>query len=86
MMVNGLDDGYQNLHDIASTSALIKNYKVIKNIDLKTIVEGEQVFEDARIDPQVEDMLDRWFSYVSAGIFNFSCYIKSRKDFNWWCD
>ncbi|WP_117168801.1 ROK family protein [Paraliobacillus sediminis] len=79
MTVNGLDDGYQNLHDIASTSALINNYKKIKKIDIKTLIEGEKVFEDARIDPEVEAMLDRWFSYVSAGVFNLVATLNPEK-------
>ncbi|WP_112181863.1 MULTISPECIES: ROK family protein [Paraliobacillus] len=79
MTVNGLDNGYQNLHDIASTSALINNYKEIKKIDQETRIEGEIVFEDALVNPEVEAMLDRWFSYVSAGIFNLVATLNPEK-------
>ncbi|RCW74767.1 ROK family protein [Saliterribacillus persicus] len=70
MIVNGMKNGYENMHDIASTSAFIRRYKEIKQISTDTHIEGSLIFDEAKSDPEVNQMLEEWFSYLSFGIFN----------------
>ncbi|UOQ85124.1 ROK family protein [Gracilibacillus salinarum] len=79
MIVNGMENGYQNMHEIASTSSFIQQYKQIKHLADDVHIEGDEVFKEAETDPEVNAMLERWFQYVSFGIFNLAATLNPEK-------
>ncbi|MFC4388796.1 ROK family protein [Gracilibacillus marinus] len=79
MIIDGMVNGYKNMHEIASTSALIHTYKEAKGLNESEKVEGDQVFREALEDRQVKRLLDQWFSYVSFGIFNLAATLNPEK-------
>ncbi|UOQ48352.1 ROK family protein [Gracilibacillus caseinilyticus] len=79
MIVNGMENGYHNMHEIASTSSFIQQYKQIKQLSDDVHVEGDEVFQSAKQDPKVNAMLQKWFQYVSFGIFNLAATLNPEK-------
>lgn len=79
MIVNGLEHGYQNMHQIASTSALIQRYKEVMRIDQLTIVEGEEVFQATKDNTELQKEIDQWYHHLSAGIFNLISTLNPEK-------
>lgn len=71
MIVDKSEKGYKNLHALASTSALIREYKHLKNIDETSEVHGSVIFEDP--DSKVKGLLDTWSEYIALAIFNTVC-------------
>ncbi len=60
---------YKTLHDLASTSALVTNYKLVKKIPASQIISGEQVFSEMA-DQQIYHLIKEWACFVAIGIFN----------------
>ncbi|MGN8647434.1 ROK family protein [Gracilibacillus sp. HCP3S3_G5_1] len=79
MIVNGMKNGYQNMHEIASTSAFIHQYKQLKGLSDREIIEGNEVFQAAEQDKAIQNILDQWFQYVSFGIFNLAATLNPEK-------
>ncbi|WP_245711624.1 ROK family protein [Gracilibacillus ureilyticus] len=79
MIINGMDKGYKNMHEIASTSGLIHQYKLLKNIPENHFIEGEQIFDDSIKDKDVKHLLDQWFCNISYGIFNLAATVNPEK-------
>ena len=79
MIVDGMENGYQNLHSIASTSALIQQYKTLKDLPEAQSVKGEEVFSNAKNDAAVARIMEKWFDYVSYGIFNLAATLNPEK-------
>ncbi|MDX8044566.1 ROK family protein [Gracilibacillus sp. S3-1-1] len=79
MIVDGMKTGYKTMHELASTSALIDQYKQFKGLGKDDVVEGAEVFHAARKEQPVQDILDQWFQYVSYGIFNIAATLNPEK-------
>ncbi|WP_347834641.1 ROK family protein [Gracilibacillus sp. JCM 18860] len=79
MIVDGMRDGYQTMHEIASTSALIHQFKQLKHMDDDCWVDGEQVFQEAETDVKVRELLDQWFASISYGIFNLATVLNPER-------
>ena len=79
MVVDGMVDGYRNLHALASTSALIQQYKEVKNLPEEQQVQGEEVFAMAQEEETVSRLVEQWFDYLSFGIFNLAATLNPEK-------
>lgn len=79
MITIGKEEGYRNLHELASTKALIDTYKLYKDIPVDIPVEGHVVFEEAISDPAVRSILDAWYERLSFGIFNVASVLNPEK-------
>lgn len=79
MVMNGLDQGYQNFHQLASTSALIEQYKKLTGKTQDELIEGEEVFSTAATNPEVQKLIQKWYQYISIGIFNLVATLNPEK-------
>ncbi|WP_202105626.1 ROK family protein [Streptococcus suis] len=71
MIVDFGENGFQNLHGLASTSALVQAYKKLKCLDESTVVHGKCVFDDSS--SEVQELLRKWANYIALAIFNTVC-------------
>ncbi|MFC6316107.1 ROK family protein [Lapidilactobacillus achengensis] len=60
--------GFATLHDLASTSALVKRYAAAKRLEAKEVT-GEQIMADL-CDPETKQVVEAWAQYVAIAIFN----------------
>lgn len=60
----------QTMHEVASTSALIKGYKKLKQMDTTVLVDAKAIFSEMSTDKEVAEVVDKWLDYLTAGIFN----------------
>ncbi|MFF2448542.1 ROK family protein [Neobacillus sp. NPDC058068] len=67
------------LHSNASTNALIKSYKKLKNISESESIKGETVFLESSHNSSVKKLLDDWISNVSYGIYNLAATLNPQK-------
>lgn len=79
MVMSGLSSECKTMHDTAATAALIDTYKKFKGLDKESLVEGQQIFEEAGHDPFVQALVDDWLTYISFGIFNLVCTLSPEK-------
>lgn len=78
MMVTYLPSGEKkDMHNTAGSSKLISDYKEYKNIDGH--VEGTQIFEEAKSNPQVKEMVDRWIEHIARGVYNLTVTLNPEK-------
>lgn len=63
--------GEATLHDLASTSALVKSYAEAKNVSVETVT-GEQVMSELDTDALTQKVVSKWSNYVAIAIFNLS--------------
>lgn len=78
MMITYLADGEKkDMHHTAATSNLIAEYKKFKNID--DHVEGTQIFAEARSNPEIKEMIDRWIEHIARGIYNLTVTLNPEK-------
>lgn len=66
-MIAGGDN--QNLHDLASMTALINTYRRHREIDPQTRIDGRHIFAAAKHDPAVADIIKQWARYLAQGIY-----------------
>lgn len=67
------------LHELASTSALIRFYKESKKLSEERSVEGIQIFEEMETDSEVKSIVDEWVYYLAKGIFNVASFVNPQK-------
>jgi beta-glucoside kinase len=67
------------LHDLASTSALIKSYKKNMSIPENQAVDGREIFEQMNKNSIVKSTVDMWLTYLSNGIFNMAVFTNPQK-------
>lgn len=73
MMRMGIDQNPdKTMHEYASTAALIREYKALKNVSQETLVDARTILEEMDTDPEVYELVDRWTYYLATGIFNVS--------------
>ena len=76
MTVDYSQRGYQTLHELASTSALVRRYQEHYQLSLESIT-GEAIFADKR--PETQEILEKWANYVALAIFNVVCTLNPQK-------
>ncbi|WP_027631986.1 ROK family protein [Clostridium hydrogeniformans] len=75
MITEGVNEGENDFNivsDRASVGSLIRRYKKLKNIDINEKVEGDEIFEEAKEDKDVENLLESFYRSLSYCIFNLS--------------
>ena len=71
MLTDYSEHGEATLHDLASTSALVKLYAQTKRLPVES-VSGEQIMAEVDTDSQTRTLVDQWANYVAIAIFNLS--------------
>ena len=79
MHMKAVDDPYTNMHFTSSTLALINFYKKYKNMTPEELIEGDAVFEEAKNDIGIKNVVDMWLKYLSYSIFNLVCTLDPEK-------
>ena len=77
-----IDFGQQphtTLHELASTSALVRFYKEAKSISLETVIDAREIFVEMDKDPIVTRVVNRWIDYLVTGIFNMVVFMNPEK-------
>ena len=68
---------FMSAHELASTSALIKDYSTMRGIPSE-LVEGYQIM--AELDnPKVREVVEKWSTYVAICIFNLACTLNPQR-------
>lgn len=67
------------LHELASTSALVRFYKEAKNISNETVIDARQILVEMDKDPIVMNIVNRWIDYLATGIFNMVVFMNPEK-------
>lgn len=67
------------LHELASTSALIKSYKKNMSIPKSQEVDGREVFDQMDKNNIVKLTVDKWLTYLSSGIFNMGVFTNPQR-------
>ncbi|WP_040978144.1 ROK family protein [Oceanobacillus jeddahense] len=65
--------------DNGSTSSLIKSYKQYKGLDKKEAIEGEEIFQEAGSNAEVQLLVEKWLERISFGIFNIAGTLNPEK-------
>lgn len=73
------NEDFQTFSENSSTNSLIRRYKKYKNIDDNIIVEGKEVFENAKVDKNIEVIIKDWLKSLALGIFNLSATLNPEK-------
>lgn len=63
----------------ASTRSLVLDYMKYKNMDPKDIVEGYEVFEKAKEDQNVREIINNWYRKIALGVVNLSATLNPEK-------
>lgn len=71
MIIDYQESGYKTLHDLASTSALVREYKILKGLPEDALVHGAAIFEDE--DLAVKTLIQDWSTRLALAIFNVVC-------------
>ncbi|MGG7178855.1 ROK family protein [Clostridium paraputrificum] len=82
MVCNGLGADYKNkeiLSNNASTRSLVVRYMEYKGIESEELVEGTVVFEEAKKDTKVKEIIKWWYSNIALGIYNLSATLNPEK-------
>jgi beta-glucoside kinase len=78
MMITYLDGGtMRNMHETSGTASLVFQYRQLKN--LQEPVEGEKIFAEAKTDPDVKALLDRWIGHIARGVYNLVVTLNPEK-------
>lgn len=67
------------MHDIFSMRILVEEYKKTMKIPASAIVTGEEVFETAKLNSEVEEMIQEWVQWLCLGIYNLACTFNPEK-------
>lgn len=59
--------GYKTLHELASTSSLVRRYAEFKGVATSEVT-GQQILADS--EPAVQDLIEDWANYLAITIFN----------------
>lgn len=79
MITRGGSEKNEIMHTNASTSSLIRSYKLYKGIAADEFVEGETIFLEATLDEGVKGLIDEWLTSISYGIFNLAATLNPQK-------
>lgn len=82
MITNGMTEsnkGFEITNENASTRALINMYKLYKGMDLSEEVEGHIVFEEAKNDSKVQDIINQWYRNIAYVVYNISAMVNPEK-------
>ncbi|WP_208559464.1 ROK family protein [Marinilactibacillus kalidii] len=72
MRMDMINEPDKTMHDYASTAALIREFKALKNVSQETFVDARTILEEMETDPVVNELVERWAYYLATGIFNVS--------------
>lgn len=63
----------------SSTRVLIEEYKKYKKLKPEIVVEGHEVFDEAKENEDVNEIVESWFERLSRGIFNLVVILNPEK-------
>ncbi|MCT2537067.1 ROK family protein [Aquibacillus koreensis] len=66
-------------HHNGATSILVNDYKKLKGLGKDGIVEGQTIFDEAKDNEEVNQLLENWIGYVSVGIYNLAVTLDPEK-------
>lgn len=79
MIMSDYGKPYENMHNVASTKALIDAYKSYKGLCEDELIEGFTVFEEAKVDQSLASIVDKWYRHLSHGIYNLASILNPEK-------
>ncbi|PRY80994.1 ROK family protein [Alkalibacterium olivapovliticus] len=77
-----LDIGHHpdgTMHELASTSALIKSYKEKKFLFPSTLVDAKLIIDEISFERETAELVDEWITYLAAGVFNIAASFNPQK-------
>jgi len=69
----------KNLHQSASTSALIAAYRNYKQLDAKAFVDGKQIFAEGEQDGKLQQIIQQWYQNIAYSVFNLAVTFNPEK-------
>ncbi|URZ15686.1 ROK family protein [Clostridium felsineum] len=79
MTIRDDKDGLGTINQNASTRGLIEEYKNYKVLSEDALVIGEEVFEEAKQDKKLYEIVDNWFDRLACAIFNLTAILNPEK-------
>lgn len=82
MICNGMNEEFKGREiwsNNASTRALVNKYMEYKGISSDELVEGTVVFDAAKEDDNVKEILNWWYKNIALGIYNLSSTLNPEK-------
>lgn len=79
MITPASTEDFKTMHQNASTSSLISNYRKYKGINEDILIDGKDIFLEANKDTQVKRIIDEWFGNISYGIYNLAVTLNPQK-------
>jgi len=79
MRINYNTHPNHTLHEFAAMPPLIKNYKALDLENMPKVVTGEHIFEHAKRNKQVQQLIVDWVDTFCIGIFNMAVTLNPEK-------
>lgn len=79
MRLDAINQPDKTMHELASTAALIERYKAGKKLVPDTSVDPKEIFNELKEDEETRLIVDKWVTYLAAGIFNVSASFNPQK-------
>lgn len=73
------EKGFDVFSTNSSTISLVNRFKKYKNINEETKVDGRTVFEEAKIDSNVQELIEDWYKCLAMGILNLSATLNPQR-------
>lgn len=78
-MITKDEEGYQKLSENSSMTGLVNMYKQYKNIDNSQKVLGDRIFEEAEIDENIKNIINKWYGNIARMIYNIAAVLNPEK-------
>lgn len=79
MRINYSTHPHATLHEFAAMPPLIRNYKALDFEDTPEMVTGEYIFEHAKKNEKVQQLITDWVDTLCVGIFNMAVTLNPQK-------
>jgi len=79
MRINYNTHPNSTLHEFAAMPPLIKNYKALELENTPDVITGEHIFEHAKRNERVEQLITDWVDTLCIGIFNMAVTLNPQK-------
>lgn len=78
-MITKDEEGYMTLSDNSSFTALSRMYCDYKGIESSEIILGTSIFDEAKIDKNINKIIEKWYGNIGRMIYNLSSILNPEK-------
>ncbi|MDZ4992422.1 ROK family protein [Clostridium perfringens] len=78
-MITKDEDGYMTLSENSSFTALSRMYCDYKRGGKENIILGETIFEEAKVDENINKIIEKWYGNIGRMVYNLSSILNPEK-------